>query len=67
MNDSESINTLKEKCLKANELIDAWDNGKLKYLSLTSVGMIIAASVIEEITKDKISKDEWLGIAPVQK
>lgn len=66
MNDEEAKENLRVNCFMASELIDAWNNKRLKHLSLTSVGMIIGVSVIEEITRNKINKDEWLGLAPAQ-
>jgi hypothetical protein len=64
MNDTEAMEQLTANCFMAKELIDVWDSRQLKRLSLTSVGTIVGVSVIEEITKKEISKDEWLGLAP---
>lgn len=64
MNDEEGLETIRTQCFMGPELIDAWNTKQLKRLSLSSVGVILGVSVIEEVTKSKIDKDEWLGLAP---
>ncbi|MDP3965869.1 MAG: hypothetical protein Q8Q13_03665, partial [bacterium] len=66
MNEDEALETIKTECFMGPELIDAWNTKQLKHLSLTSVGMIIGVSVIEEVTQLRIGKDDWLGLTTVK-
>lgn len=43
------------------ELIGLWEKSNLRHLSLTSVGIVIAATYFEQITGEKINIDIWIN------
>jgi len=43
------------------KLISLWENSNLEHLSLTSVGIVIAATYFEQITGEKINIDIWIN------
>jgi preprotein translocase subunit Sss1 len=58
----ESIQIIKSNCFRGSELIEVWETKQLKHLTLTSVGIIIGVSVVEQISQKPVGKDEWLGL-----
>ena len=56
---------VKKKIIKetnlGKELIALWEKSNLRYLSLTSVGIVIAATYFEQITGEKINIDIWIN------
>lgn len=60
-----SKDDIKAKILRetkiGKELMEIWEKSALKHLSLTSVGIAIAASYFEQTTGEKINIDIWIN------
>ena len=55
---------IKDEIMEVNEgkkLIEIWEKSKIKHLSLTSVGIAIAANYFEQVTGEKIDISIWIN------
>jgi hypothetical protein len=55
--DDESLKTLLLNDETAIKLLSVWQETPIKRMELTSIGIAIASSYLEQITKDKIDID----------
>ena len=58
--DSEAKKEIEERTKDGSMIIDIWENSNLKHLTLTSVGIAIAATYFEEVTSEKLEIAEWI-------
>jgi len=60
-NTSEIKKQIIEKTDLGQKIIKIWENKNLAHLSLTSVGIVIAATYYEQIIREKINIDIWIN------
>lgn len=61
MNENEIATKLKEKLDLGNKLLEKFNHTSANRLSLTSVGIVIAVSYLEVVTKEKLNIDFWIN------
>ena len=60
-NNDEIKKKIAEETEIGKELLDMWEKSSIKHLSLTSVGIAIAASYFEQTTGEKIDISIWIN------
>lgn len=60
-NNAEIKKKITEETDTGKELVELWEKSQIKHLSLTSVGIAIAASYFEQITGEKIDISIWIN------
>lgn len=60
-NNTEIKSKIMEETESGKKLMEIWENSPLKHLSLTSVGIAIAASFFEQVVGEKINIDIWIN------
>jgi len=61
LNDNEIKEFLGSKTSLGEELVKTWDNSRIKNLSLTSVGKLIAITYYKQITGSPLNVDIWIN------